>query len=1392
MADNKIIIEILTDDKGTAKKAQLKQKDLQSQVKKTGDQYKKTGKQAQDYNKKEKALYQSNLSTAKGFSKMKETMGSGSSGLVGAYATLAANVFAATAAFNALRGAAQVQTLIEGFTFLGNAAGQTSLQIANGIREITDNAVSLEIALRSSAIALTSGFNTDQIAELAEVAKNASIALGRNMADSMDRLFRGVAKLEPEILDELGIMVRLDTAVTKYAAQLGKSATALTDFERRQAFLNETLTQGALKYGDLSGRIDPNPYDKLASSFANLTEKGLNLINNVLTPFLTLLAGNQGALVGALILFGSTILTTMIPALGQFAQKQAAVAVTAREMADEQARAGKIAAQNAKIDFVRGRGSAALTTKGDDFARVADLKKDLKSGKADALSFNKALQQVQNTRKRTATLAKKNGTANSSAHLKRMAELEALEMQIREIQMLESQRAGGVGTSALAGGVATGQEGVADSMTMIQGAGAVQGFKLAKEGLDDFRKEQKDGFKEWKKGLGNGKRFTKWGKGVSLAFGTAGTAARLFGAALMNAIPIIGQVLFFGGLLISFLMSFKGKASETEMAQSKLSETVDTASEKFEQLAETNSKLNETLDKLDEKIRATAISATALKNNITVTAGVVQETRLNFEQLTDAIDNQKISKAGQAMRDFGSFIKRVGLNIKDFLIEGLKRAFPLVTALINKLASLGIIEKTAEVIQDVGDTVKDVFSKDQAVGRAEKFEQAINNASSEVNKLKSENVLLAQALEGFDPAESFRVLRDAVDDTGKQMLTFEQAADIVNKQFRMITKSVEESSENLKGLPTTLQEIGKVFNKNLDSILKRNAFDKIADTVGTLNASLVQLAGSGLLTDAQIMDQLALASEQAGVSMEQFGLNLDTVRTALQNGEEPAKVLEDNLRELAQTTRTNAQDKKDLAEELKRINAEFKNTKALSEYEAKLRSFQKTGKLEIGVVDNFDLQIQSAEQAAKLAEDTAKIKKEQIDQEYALELFKIKVFKATAKTPEQRAELEAIEAQINAFKERQKLRVDEQAQAEKDAARLTKLATISGAGKAGTLGERSTVVGKALNISDEGTDMTAAKLEAVRNATQPMLDALKSLGPEGEAVAGAFAGIMSIADAFAMAGEAGLTTADKIEAVGSIVSAVSGMMAANSKAQIKEIDNQIKAEQNRDGKSKESVAKIKALEKKKEQMARKAFEQGKKMQIASAMISTAAAIAGQLSAQPVGPWNIGLAAAMGALGLAQVAIIRKQQYQGGASETAKAPTEISVGKRDNKVNVASGASMGELAYLRGQKGIGNTANNFTPGGAAGMKRGYAAGGEILVGERGPEIVQPTTEGFNVVPNDKIGGTTNVNFSINAVDAAGVEELLTAQRGNIIGMIREAANEHGEEFMETVNTGAYSG
>ena len=266
--------------------------------------------------------------------------------------------------------------------------------------------------------------------------------------------------------------------------------------------------------------------------------------------------------------------------------------------------------------------------------------------------------------------------------------------------------------------------------------------------------------------------------------------------------------------------------------------------------------------------------------------------------------------------------------------------------------------------------------------------------------------------------------------------------------------------------------------------------------------------------------------------------------------------------------------------------------------------------------------------------------------------------------------------------------------------------------------------------------------------------------------------------------------ANTAEMAASALSGIGQMMAANSAGQVAEIDQQINAEKRRDGKSKESLAKIAQLEKKKEAMQRKAFEQNKKVQMAVTIANTAASIMAALSAPPIGlgpvlgmPMAV-MAAAMGAL---QLAVISKTKYQGGGSSVEKPSMQkLSVGKRDNTVDVSRGASGGELAYMRGQRGVGSNANDFRPiGGAYGMKN-YAHSGEgILVGEQGPEVVTPT-QPIDVTPMTS-GGAQNVNFTINAVDAEGVEAVLERQRGNIIGMIRNAANGYGQNFLEQVDT-----
>ena len=96
---------------------------------------------------------------------------------------------------------------------MANESGRTTSIVVERLKEITGEALSTQEALQGASLALSAGFSTTQLEGLAKVARGASLALGRNLNDAFDRLTRGAIKLEPEILDELGIMVRLDDAV---------------------------------------------------------------------------------------------------------------------------------------------------------------------------------------------------------------------------------------------------------------------------------------------------------------------------------------------------------------------------------------------------------------------------------------------------------------------------------------------------------------------------------------------------------------------------------------------------------------------------------------------------------------------------------------------------------------------------------------------------------------------------------------------------------------------------------------------------------------------------------------------------------------------------------------------------------------------------------------------------------------------------------------------------------------------------------------------------------------------------------------------------------------------------------------------------------------------------
>lgn len=74
-----------------------------------------------------------------------------------------------------------------------------------------------------------------------------------------------------------------------------------------------------------------------------------------------------------------------------------------------------------------------------------------------------------------------------------------------------------------------------------------------------------------------------------------------------------------------------------------------------------------------------------------------------------------------------------------------------------------------------------------------------------------------------------------------------------------------------------------------------------------------------------------------------------------------------------------------------------------------------------------------------------------------------------------------------------------------------------------------------------------------------------------------------------------------------------------------------------------------------------------------------------------------------------------------------------------------------------------------------------AGMPVMVGEAGREVFVPQSSG-TIVPNNQVSGSTNINFTINTVDAQGVDELLTNRRSTIINVINDALNRQGKEAL----------
>jgi hypothetical protein len=1415
---------------------------------------KKATSSADNYQKVQKGVGQAGLSSGKAFSKMTTGI---TSGLVPAYATLAANVFALTALFGALSKAASLRLLEQSLVRVGNTAGQNLKYVSQGLRDITSNAISAEASMRSVALATSAGFSTAQLENLTKVAKGASAALGRDMTDAMDRLVRGTAKLEPEILDELGIMVRLDDATETYATTLGKTAKELTQYERRMAFLNATNEQGLQKFGALADSVEVNPYDKLAATFANLQKTVVSFLNIAVEPFVEFFSRNQWALFGVVAMFASTLIKTITPAIADTAK-------AARTMASStQKQVTRLAArtENSFKTAAKNISSFKFAPKG-----LTTFEASLRKGVVSSAGLKDAIKKLQVAEKSRQLNIKKHHNANINYHLKDIAQKN---LELKKIQQLKAELIGlnkikaqgatqGVGGAlGKAKGISSGSRKTAAAFKMMEESGPLKGLQIA--------------------AASTGKQAQDIGKAtgalnkLSIGLNVAGNSAKLFGTAFLRLIPFVGQVILAWQILSPLISRFLPKQDALIEKTKQITASFSSFDSIGRQLADSLSDTSNAAERFIMTLRAkTGIieqvisgyqalrKAQAVQANEDIknamTAQIAAERRLVLTKALRDAANELGTREGQAkaLADQVTAQKaltdaqaeyaaqKAKLNVVDvasarMLIDGamdrIKGSEELKASMKDELAGLEALRKSLTSTEgelggvvmsadELEESLKGLLGANKDVlTSVDGARAAYSDYRKELNKLGSTgshafdstlsafqsltNEMLSSTKEGTEGLEAFM---QQVPELQKTLTKFQTARPIVGPERaadaakRMITfldkqkKIMITQAKTQAGIKIDIRDISKFTKNNAAAVTALIAQEEL----------LLDSKEKALIAEQTSFKTLELEKDKKDrlLVIEQELLNIDKQRNQQDQNRLRASIEEIGHQQqmLGLFTKIQSANKSISEDTMKRAEMQMKiaaleSGKPLKARDEKaLFEAQKQEKIKLINLE-LNSKLMSIELEYKLLEAQTKLQKARardagVDTKVYDDLLKL--------IPE--VQSQAASAAVSAAKT-QRGALDLTG-AEKTRAVQTAVSSAATSSSVGDMGGADSTYQRMKNVEEQGgidsLTNSRERLAAMKGMIDPMIESLSALSPEGALSASIVSGAFAIGDAFELMKEnigentEGLgAAAAKAEFAGQAISAIGGMMAASSAAKVAGIDAEIAAEQKRDGKSAASIAKIKAMEKKKEQVKKKAFETDKKIKMATVMISTASAVMKAVEASPLtgGMPFSGMAIAMGAL---QLAAIAGTSYQGGGSigSAPAAPTSISVGQRGSSIDMAkSKSSGGELSYLRGDSGMGGP-ENFRPTPAFSGYKNRAAGG-FVVGEQGPEVFMPEVAGDIIPAGQNMGSNTNVNFSINAVDADGVEDLLVRQRGNIIGMMREAANSYGQDFMEGIDTSVYT-
>ncbi|EKE5412529.1 hypothetical protein OVA47_000077 [Shigella sonnei] len=189
------------------------------------------------------------------------------------YAALASNIFVLQSAFEQLKLGDQLNRLEKFGVIVGTQTGTPVQSLARSLQEAAGYAISFEEAMRQASSASAYGFDAEQLNKFGLVARRAAAVLGVDMTDALNRVIKGVSKQEIELLDELGVTIRLNDAYADYVKQLNAANTgitynvnSLTTFQKQQAYANAVIAESTRRFGYLDEVLRATPWEQFAAN----------------------------------------------------------------------------------------------------------------------------------------------------------------------------------------------------------------------------------------------------------------------------------------------------------------------------------------------------------------------------------------------------------------------------------------------------------------------------------------------------------------------------------------------------------------------------------------------------------------------------------------------------------------------------------------------------------------------------------------------------------------------------------------------------------------------------------------------------------------------------------------------------------------------------------------------------------------------------------------------------------------------------------------------------------------------------------------------------------------------------------------------------------------------